>query len=121
MANAMKLNFKDKDRFSGSNYDVWAHRVKTLLQIEELWDIVNGTVLRPDANTLVADLNAWVKKDLRARAILELTIDNTMIRHIKDAISAHLTWIVRRCSQPPINLHWFMPPGLFGTAKCESQ
>lgn len=30
MANVMKFDFKDRDRFNGQNYDVWAYRVKII-------------------------------------------------------------------------------------------
>lgn len=68
VTSAIKLDLKDKDRFVGHNYGVWAHRLKTILQIEEVWDIVNGTTALP--TTLAAtqvDNDAWKKKDLCAR------------------------------------------------------
>lgn len=93
MANQVKLDLKDKDRFTGQNYDVWAHRIRTILQIEDTWEIVDGTTTKPAAPAAAqADITAWKKKDLRARAILELSIDSSMIHHIDDAVTSHQAW-----------------------------
>lgn len=90
---AIKLDLKDKNRFVRHNYNVWAHRLKTILYIKDVWDVVRGitTMLAAPAATQ-AHIDAWKRKDLRARAILELTIDSSMIHHIDDVATSHEAW-----------------------------
>lgn len=93
MANtSIKLDLKDKDRFSRQNYDVWAHRLKTIFQIEESWDIVNDTTAKPVAPPTQAEISGWEKKDLRSRAVLELSIQSSMMHHKDDAATLAEAW-----------------------------
>lgn len=53
----MKIDFKEKNRFAGTHFDVWAMRVKTILKENDLWAVVDGTSPRP-AQGAAADVVA---------------------------------------------------------------
>lgn len=49
-----------------------------------------GTSAKPAAPA--ADISAWEKKDFKARAVLELSIDSSMMHHIDDAATSAEAW-----------------------------
>lgn len=40
----IKVDFKDKDRFAGQDYHVWAMRLQAIFEEQEVWDVVNGNM-----------------------------------------------------------------------------
>lgn len=86
----LKLDFRDKDRFAGQEYDVWAMRMQAIFEEHELWDIVNGTTAQPAAGH--ADLPQWTKLDKRARSLILQGLDRTMIHHTQAAPTSHGVW-----------------------------
>ena len=54
--------------FDGSNYNVWVDQMKFWLQSQNLWRIVNGTILRPTIGpgpppVTAQDVAVWDDKD----------------------------------------------------------
>jgi transposase InsO family protein len=72
-----------------SNYYPWKTKVALVLQNEELWGYADGSLTEP---TDVAQKPGWKKNDTRTRAIITLSISNSLIIHIRGATTAAETW-----------------------------
>jgi hypothetical protein len=49
----------------GSNFQTWKYRIKTVLDIRGLWEIVSGTETKPNASK-AAELADWQVRDKEA-------------------------------------------------------
>ena len=66
--------------FDGSNYNVWVDQMKFWLQSQNLWRIVNGTILRPTVGPPITaqDVAVWDDKDEAALGTISLRIAHHM-------------------------------------------
>lgn len=96
---SVKLDFKEKDRLtSGSNYDVWALRMRGFLREARLWPWAEGTCIRLElTNTeriLLQDGEAsesqqkWDMLDERAQRIIRMGLSEAMVMSTSSAITA---------------------------------
>lgn len=86
----LKVDFRDKDRFAGQEYNVWAMHMQVIFEEHELWNIVYGTTPEPAAGH--ADLPQWTRSDKRARSLILQRLDQTMIHHTQAAPTSHGVW-----------------------------
>lgn len=75
----IRIDFRDKDRFSGSDYEIWSMHMQGIFEEHELWDIVSGVTKEPAAGH--ADLPQWKKNDKKARNIILSCLDKSMMLH----------------------------------------
>ena len=69
--------------FNGSNYNIWVDQIKFWLQSQNLWRIVNGTILRPTVGPgpppiTAQDVAVWDDKDEAAFGAISLRIAHHM-------------------------------------------
>ena len=69
--------------FDGSNYNVWVNQMKFWLQSQNLWRIVNSTILRPTVSlgpppVTAQDVAVWDDKDKAAFDAISLRITHHM-------------------------------------------
>lgn len=88
--NHFKIDFRDKDRFSGSDYDIWEMRLQGIFEEHKLWGIVDGSIPEPAANHV--DHPNWVKSDRKARNIILAVLDKTMMYHASSAFTSNAVW-----------------------------
>ena len=83
-----------KDRLDGAaNYSPWKARISLILEENELWDIVHGTVANPVVvPTDVRDKAAFMKKDVRARRVILEAVMDHVIPHILAKDHAFEMW-----------------------------
>ena len=67
------------------NYATWKFKVEMLLIKEELLEIVMDEILEQITNE-------WNKKDRHARALINLSIENSQIINAKNETTAKVTW-----------------------------
>lgn len=87
---SVKIEFRDKDRFSGQEFDIWSMRMQVIFEEQEIWDVVTGTTPEPAPGSVERD--HWLRQDRRARNILMQGLDRTMIHHTLAATTAHGIW-----------------------------
>lgn len=85
MADGMRVSFA---KLSSGNYVSWKFRMKSLLEREELWDVI-GTAKPEEVDEHYAQ---WKKNDVKARATISLFIDDNQLRFIKKAETARDMW-----------------------------
>ncbi|UYV73167.1 K02A2.6-like, partial [Cordylochernes scorpioides] len=73
------------DKLDGYNYSLWSFKIEMLLQKEDLWEVVTENI--PDEPKV-----EWKKKDSKARAIINLSIADSQIVHVKNLLTAKATW-----------------------------
>ncbi|UYV77601.1 hypothetical protein LAZ67_15001684 [Cordylochernes scorpioides] len=73
------------DKLDGYNYSLWSFKIEMLLQKEDLWEVVTENI--PDEPKI-----EWQKKDSKARAIINLSIADSQIVHVKNLLTAKATW-----------------------------
>lgn len=86
-------DFKEKDRFDGTNYTVWALRMSASLKSKELWDVVSGTLAKPA--DLAADPVAtalWVKANNQAIHVILGGISSDWMENITQNLTAKELW-----------------------------
>ena len=47
----------------GSNYVFWKIRTQAVLELQDLWDIVTGTIAQPGSSATADEKSNWAKKD----------------------------------------------------------
>lgn len=75
-------------QLDGGNYRAWKFQIKTILQSQELLEIVDGTDAKPDDNVPADQKKKWNKKDGKATAILFASINQEQKLHVLDCKSA---------------------------------
>eukprot|EP00246_Nothoceros_aenigmaticus_P002185 TRINITY_DN1298_c0_g2_i7.p1 TRINITY_DN1298_c0_g2~~TRINITY_DN1298_c0_g2_i7.p1 ORF type:complete len:253 (-),score=43.21 TRINITY_DN1298_c0_g2_i7:865-1623(-) len=86
-------DFKEKDRFDGTNYTVWSLRMSALLKSKELWDVVSGMLAKP-AN-LAADpavTTIWMKAKNQAVHVILGGISSDWMENITQNLTALELW-----------------------------
>ncbi|UYV78672.1 hypothetical protein LAZ67_16002340 [Cordylochernes scorpioides] len=73
------------NKLDGYNYSLWSFKIEMLLQKEDLWEVVTENI--PDEPKI-----EWKKKDSKARAIINLSIADSQIVHVKNLLTAKATW-----------------------------
>lgn len=86
----IRIDFRDKDRFNGNDYDIWSMRLQGIFEEHDLWDIVSGRSPKPAAGH--ADLPTWNKSDKRARNIILSALDKSMVHHTNAADTSSEVW-----------------------------
>jgi hypothetical protein len=76
----------------GNNYVVWKHCIEAVLELGDLWGIVNGDVLMPDPTAPPNERNKWSYKNLEARAQITHTLDDVPLGCILGATTAKDCW-----------------------------
>jgi hypothetical protein len=81
----------------GSNFQMWKHRTKLVLQSCGLMGIIEGTEKEPAATDPDAVLD-WKTRELDARVQIQLTLEEEQLSGVMSAITAKDTWdhILRR-------------------------
>jgi hypothetical protein len=75
----------------GSNFQTWKYRIKTVLDIRGLWEIVSGAETKPDASNAV-QLVDWQVRDKEARAQITLTLKDEPLSGVLHATTAAEIW-----------------------------
>jgi len=74
-------------RLDGTNYSRWKLQIGLALKATKLWDIVNGTTVRPAAAG--ADQIKWDEQDIQAQALIVPTLSERQTAHIYSCTSSH--------------------------------
>jgi hypothetical protein len=87
---------KDKlgsvDALEGSsNYRTWKYSMKMVLLVKDLWDVVDGTEVKPSGDKEAA---AWTKKSQKALAYISLSLSSTEQQNILECTTAKEAWDV---------------------------
>jgi transposase InsO family protein len=84
---------------TGTNYSLWAHKMKTVLLLNEVWDVVESEFITLAATALTAlsadALKAYKElqhKDLQARCLIEGCMEESILTRITGAENAHQAW-----------------------------
>ena len=84
MASEILMSGLSIKKLNGENYSTWQQKVQLLLQKESLWDIVENP---PDV------LNDEDKvQNCKALAIIELTLEDHLLIHLRGQTSAKQAW-----------------------------
>src|SRR5258705_1167273 len=76
---------------NGANFAFWKHRVSLVLQIRELWPLVDGTELPPTDVTTPEYAN-WAYRDREARAQIALTLADEPMNTVLNVTTAKESW-----------------------------
>jgi hypothetical protein len=72
------------DKLHESNYGIWKLKMQMVLQMRDLWEMVDGEDNWSDS--------AWVKKSDKARAVIGLSLSDSQLSHIRDCKTAKAVW-----------------------------
>jgi hypothetical protein len=79
------------DKLEASNFSSWKLRLKMILIDRGLWEVVDGTELKPAPDNK-ALYDAFIKKDNQALAQIVLTLSNSQLVHVRNASSSRDAW-----------------------------
>ncbi|XP_077217812.1 uncharacterized protein LOC143852299 [Tasmannia lanceolata] len=72
------------------NYADWKVWLKSYLQGQGLWDIVDGSDVRPEGNQ--PGLNAWKKNNGKALHAIQISCGSDMLSYVRELDSAKEAW-----------------------------
>lgn len=93
--------------------DDWSIKLHEL----QLWEVVIGTKAKPAANAGANVIKVWDLKDLKARNIIQLVLDLTMMTHAREATTSQSIWGILPTSgiRRRVSCLLSLPPGNFIT------
>ena len=84
---------------TGTNYEFWSIKMKTFLQLNKCWDMVETEFKEPDTNALTAMNNAQKNplearrdRDLTAKWLIQSCIEESIFPWLSGATSAYQAW-----------------------------
>ena len=99
MANTSSLKPISGPVLTGSNYEFWFIKMKTFMQLNKCWDMVETEFKQPKAVALVAMNNAQKNaleacrdRDLTATWLIQSCIEESIFPRISGATSAYQAW-----------------------------
>ena len=99
MANSSSLKLISRPILTGSNYEFWSIKMKTFLQLNKCWDMVETEFKEPEAVALAAMNNAQKNslksrrdQDLTATWLIQSCIEESIFPWISCATSEHQAW-----------------------------
>jgi len=75
---------------NGTNFAFWKYRVELVLQIRNLWPLVDGTDKAP--STTSPDYADWTSRDREARAQIALTLTDEPLNTVFQARTSKEAW-----------------------------
>ncbi|XP_076890602.1 uncharacterized protein LOC143541759 [Bidens hawaiensis] len=79
-------------KLNNSNYNTWATCMKSYLQGQDLWEVVNGESTVEPRNDVNGAVGKWRVKVGKAMFYLKTTIDEELLEHIQDLETPKPAW-----------------------------
>nr|XP_043639764.1 uncharacterized protein LOC122610872 [Erigeron canadensis] len=79
-------------KLNNQNYNSWATCMKSYLQGQDLWDVVEGTDVEPPSENEHEALRKWRIKSGKAMFVLKTTVEEEVLDHIREAESSKDAW-----------------------------
>jgi histone acetyltransferase (RNA polymerase elongator complex component) len=80
-------------KLNNKNYNTWATFIESYLQGQDLWEVVGGSaVTQPAIEDASGTLRKWKIKAGKAMFALKTTIEEEMLKHIRDAKTPKEAW-----------------------------
>lgn len=71
------------------NWNVWNFQVSVLLRDLGVYEIADGTKVKPEAE---ADLRTWLKEDAKAQSLIVTRLSESVMLHVLTCTSAAEMW-----------------------------
>jgi len=91
MPSADTAEFKVVLLEGSTNYRTWKFSMRMVLLTKDLWDVVDGSAVKPPSGDGALE---WEKKDQKALAYISLTLNPVEQHHILDCTTAKAAWDV---------------------------
>jgi hypothetical protein len=75
-----------------TNFVTWKYRVQLVLKSRRLWKYVDGTAVMPPPSASVKEWDTWHDHNQQALSQIALTVSNSVIGHIRTAVTAQEAW-----------------------------
>ncbi|KAJ0579636.1 putative RNA-directed DNA polymerase [Helianthus annuus] len=79
-------------KLNNTNYNTWATCIKSYLQGQDLWNIVNGNDTRAPTNDINGALGKWQVKSGKAMFVIKTTIEEELLDHIQELEYPKQAW-----------------------------
>lgn len=93
--NYTTFEFKEKDKFSGKDFEIQAARLKAILEDKEIWGHVTGQTAKPvpvdPARPTAAetrDIAAWDEDERKTRTVLMQALSTETMHHMLSTSTA---------------------------------
>jgi len=83
----MATHSRSIERLNEENYETWKIHMRSALILDDLWQYVDGTAVKPTTNA-----EKWMKNDWKASKMMNLNITSGQLHHIKRAITSKQAW-----------------------------
>jgi len=74
-------------RLNEEIYETWKIHMRSVLLLDDLWQYVNGTAIKPTTNA-----EAWMKNKSKALTVMNLSITPEQLHHIKRTTTSKQAW-----------------------------
>ena len=90
-ATTAEETYKVEPLQGSANYRTWKFSMKMVLQARDLWEVVSGEEVKPDAEKAA---QAWEKKARKALATIVLALSAAEKEHVIDCSTPKAAWDV---------------------------
>jgi hypothetical protein len=80
------------DKFDGVNFHLWKFKMEMVMAEKELWDIVDGSEEPPQSTTDPGVMQAYLRREKKAFAILALNLSDSQLAHIRSCKTPREAW-----------------------------
>ena len=79
-------------RLNNNNYQSWQSRIKSYLEGQDLWEVVNGNETAPPSTENAEALRKWKIKAGKAMYVLKTTIEDELLERIRNDDTPKVAW-----------------------------
>jgi gag-polypeptide of LTR copia-type len=77
---------------NGNNFVFWKYQVQIVLELWDLWGIIDGTTKKPDSSATAKEKADWESKDQEACMQISLTLKDEPLNSVLSVTSAKQCW-----------------------------
>ena len=83
----------ESNNLDGENYANWKFKLQTLMESNNTWAIVFGAEVKPmSPQATVVTIQDWERRESKAKVLLQMTINDNIIPHIRECKTSKETW-----------------------------
>jgi hypothetical protein len=76
----------------GTNYNSWKLRLQWVLRNRRIWNVVTGTLIKPDENVDLPGYTSWIEKDEEAFCHILMSLKDDSTHYVEKATSSKEAW-----------------------------
>lgn len=90
---ADSLDLRNITKFDGNNFQLWKFQVRSVLVASGLLDVVNGTDIKPEGDTVTVGIGeAWNRRNAKAMYVISSSLEYSQLEYLITCDTAKDMW-----------------------------